>query len=379
MDLGADLSAVQNADQSPNQGPNQSPNQSPDLREILDEDLDEDLDESLNEDADEHRPTPQLIERSVAVSGDLDGMRLDAAAAKLFHEFSRSRLQTWIGSGALRIDGAPARQRDRVRAGMRITLEAQAEPEVSWEREKLPLDLCFEDDHLLVVNKPAGVVVHPGAGNTSGTLVNALLDHRPGLANLPRAGIVHRLDKDTSGLLVVAASELAHRSLVAQLQSKSVHREYFAIARGYLSGGGRIEAAIGRHPRHRTRMAVLTAGGKEAVTHYRIAERFEHFTALTVRLETGRTHQIRVHLAHRGYPLLGDPVYGGRFRRPPGASDAFVEGLLGFRRQALHAQRLEFIHPATEEPMGFSAELPDDIETLLALLRRHDAVRHGAR
>ncbi|MEE4279463.1 MAG: 23S rRNA pseudouridine(1911/1915/1917) synthase RluD [Halieaceae bacterium] len=313
------------------------------------------------------------IEQTAVVGDEQDGLRLDAAAARLFTDFSRSRLQDWIDAGDLRVDGRTARRRDLVRSGMCLSLSADSEAEVDWGGEDIPLSLCFEDEHLLVVDKPAGLVVHPGAGNPRGTLVNALLAHRPSLAHLPRAGIVHRLDKDTSGLLVVAASELAHRSLVEQLQSKSMQREYFAVARGRLSGGGRVDAPIGRHPRQRTRMAVVAHGGKPAVTHYRIAERFAHYTALAVQLETGRTHQIRVHLAHRGYPLLGDPVYGGRFQRPAGADDAFVDALRAFGRQALHARRLSFAHPARGEECEFESPLAPDLLALLETLREHDA------
>lgn len=303
----------------------------------------------------------------------LDGMRLDQAAARLFPDFSRARLQTWIRDGQLTLDGAVARPRERVRAGAGLALVPAAEDEVSWEGEALPLVLLHEDEDLIVVDKPAGLVVHPGAGNHSGTLVNALLAHRPGLARLPRGGIVHRLDKDTSGVLVVAASERAHRNLVAQLQDKSMRRDYVAVARGRPVGGGTVDEPIGRHPRQRTRMAVVASGGKPAVTHYRIRERFAHHTALDVSLETGRTHQIRVHLAHRGYPLLGDPVYGGRLQLPRGASAALIAGLRAFRRQALHARRLQLLHPGSGDRCTFTSPLATDLEQLLACLRSEDA------
>lgn len=301
------------------------------------------------------------------------GARFDQAAAQLFPEFSRARLQTWIRSGQLLLDGVTARPRDAVGFGSRLSLSAELQSEVSWAAESLPLEVVYEDEELLVIDKPAGLVVHPGAGNSHGTLVNALLNHRPELEAVPRGGIVHRLDKETSGLLVVAATLNAHRSLVAQLQKKDVQREYFAIVRGVPSGGGRIEAAIGRHPRQRTRMAVIANGGKPAVTHYRIAQRFAQYTALHVQLETGRTHQIRVHMAHRGYPLLGDPVYGGRLQLPRACSDNLASALRGFRRQALHAQVLSFVHPGSGDYCSFESPLAEDLQELLRVLGEENA------
>jgi 23S rRNA pseudouridine1911/1915/1917 synthase len=309
---------------------------------------------------------------SARVDDALDGMRLDQAAARLFPDFSRARLQAWIRDGQLTLDGGAVRPRERVRSGAELELVPDAEDEVAWEGEELPLTLLHEDEDLIVVDKPAGLVVHPGAGNRSGTLVNALLAHRPGLARLPRAGIVHRLDKDTSGVLVVAASERAHRSLVEQLQRKTMRRDYVAVARGCPVAGGTVDEPIGRHPSQRTRMAVVASGGKPAVTHYRIRERFAHYTVLDVSLETGRTHQIRVHLAHRGYPLLGDPVYGGRLQLPRGASEELVTCLRAFRRQALHARRLQLQHPGSGDPCTFAAPLAADLERLLACLRSED-------
>ena len=269
------------------------------------------------------------------------------------------------------VDGRTVKPRDKATASAQVTLMVAHEPVIDWQPQRLPLDIIFEDEHILVVNKPAGVVVHPAAGHADGTLVNALLAHAPELDALPRGGIVHRLDKETSGIMFVARSSLAHKSLVAQLSERTVSRTYCAVCTGALTGGGKIDAPIDRHPTARTKMAVV-ADGKPAVTHYRIAHRFKHYTQLQVNLETGRTHQIRVHMAHRKWPLIGDPVYGGRQRVPAGASELLMSTLRGFPRQALHAQALEFEHPASGDWMEFETDLPDDLVNLLEVLDSED-------
>jgi 23S rRNA pseudouridine1911/1915/1917 synthase len=317
----------------------------------------------------------ERIELAATVPAGLDNARLDQAAARLFADYSRSRLQGWIKSGALRVDGAQRRPRDRVRGGALLTVDAQPEEAVGWGPQAMALDILHEDDSILVLDKPAGLVVHPAAGHAAGTLVNALLAHAPELALLPRAGIVHRLDKETSGLMVVARTLAAHHHLVAQLQARSVRREYCAVCVGVMTGGGTIDAPIGRHPRQRKKMAVLASGGKPAVTHYRIERRFGHHTCIAVKLETGRTHQIRVHMAHRHYPLVGDPLYGGRPRIPPGASGALVAALRAFPRQALHARELGLLHPRSGEQMHFTCPLPQDMVALLGVLAREDPPR----
>ncbi|MCB1841804.1 MAG: 23S rRNA pseudouridine(1911/1915/1917) synthase RluD [Halioglobus sp.] len=314
----------------------------------------------------------EKVELTATVPESLHGSRLDQAAATLFPEYSRSRLQTWIRTGELLVDGAAARPRDKVPAGASLAVAAALEDAVSWRAQRLDLDITFEDADILVLNKPAGLVVHPAAGHADGTLVNALLAHAPGLSQLPRAGIVHRLDRDTTGLMVVAKTLPAHHALVAQLQARSVHREYAAVCIGALTGGGTIDAPLGRHPRQRKKMAVVGEAGKQAVTHYRIARRFGHHTLVSVRLETGRTHQIRVHMAYRHHPLVGDPVYGGRPRIPAGASAGLVSALRQFPRQALHAQRLGLEHPRSGEALEFDCELPADMQELIAVLQAED-------
>ena len=299
------------------------------------------------------------------------GMRLDQVAAELFPDYSRNRLATWIKEGRLMVDGRTVKPRDKATASAQVTLLVTHEPVIDWQPQRLPLDIIFEDEHILVVNKPAGVVVHPAAGHADSTLVNALLAHAPELDALPRGGIVHRLDKETSGIIFVARTSLAHKSLVAQLSERTVSRTYCAVCTGALTGGGKIDAPIDRHPMARTKMAVV-ADGKPAVTHYRIAHRFKHYTQLQVNLETGRTHQIRVHMAHRKWPLIGDPVYGGRQRVPAGASELLMSTLRDFPRQALHAQALEFEHPASGDWMEFETDLPDDLVNLLEVLERED-------
>ena len=299
------------------------------------------------------------------------GMRLDQVAAELFPDYSRNRLATWIKEGRLMVDGRTVKPRDKATASAQVTLMVTHEPVIDWQPQRLPLDIIFEDEHILVVNKPAGVVVHPAAGHADSTLVNALLAHSPELDALPRGGIVHRLDKETSGIMFVARTSLAHKSLVAQLSERTVSRTYCAVCAGALTGGGKIDAPIDRHPMARTKMAVV-ADGKPAVTHYRIAHRFKHYTQLQVNLETGRTHQIRVHMAHRKWPLIGDPVYGGRQRVPAGGSELLMSTLRGFPRQALHAQALEFEHPASGDWMEFETDLPDDLVNLLEVLDSED-------
>ena len=308
------------------------------------------------------------VERRAVVPDELAGQRLDQALAALFPDYSRSRLQGWIRAGQVSVDGRALRPRDKVDGGEEIVLSAELEDETRAEPEPIRLTVLHEDEEILVLDKPAGLVVHPGAGNAAGTLVNALLHHRPDLRVLPRAGLVHRLDKDTSGVMVVACTPGAHAALVRQLEERSVKREYEAVCVGVMTGGGTVDAPIGRHPVDRVRMAIRE-GGREAVTHYRVAARFRGHTHVLCRLETGRTHQIRVHLASIRHPIVGDPVYGGRLALPKGASPALIEALRGFRRQALHAARLELVHPGSGEAVHFEAPLAADLQALLAALR----------
>ena len=310
----------------------------------------------------------EIIQLSAEVPSELGGQRLDQVAAQIFAEHSRSRLAGWIKEGRLTVDGAVLRPRDIVYGGARLVLEAEREAQVEFLAQDIALNIVFEDEHLLVIDKPAGLVVHPAAGHADGTLLNALLHHAPELASVPRAGIVHRLDKDTTGLMVVAKSLEAHTNLVAQLQARTVSRIYEAIVVGVVTAGGTVDAPIGRHSQQRQKMAVNKTG-KPAVSHYRVLERFRAHTHVRVKLETGRTHQIRVHMAHIHFPLVGDPVYGGRFRIPPAANPLLVESLRDYPRQALHARFLELEHPASGERMGWESELPDDFVELLNLLR----------
>ena len=310
--------------------------------------------------------TTQLLHGEIPAS--CAGMRLDQALAQLFSEYSRSRLSQWLKSGQVRVNGEQRRARDKVWGGEKVEIQAQLEEQIEWEAEAIPLDIVFEDTQLIVINKPAGLVVHPAAGNPAGTLVNALLHHDPHLSTVPRAGIVHRLDKETSGLLVVAKTLTAQKSLVEQLQARKLLREYEAVVTGVMTAGGTVDAPIGRHPVQRKRMAVIPSG-KPAVTHYRVVERFRAHTWIRCRLETGRTHQIRVHMAHIHFPLVGDPVYGGRLRLPKGCSETLTSTLRQFRRQALHARRLGLIHPQTGKSLEWIAHLPTDMEQLLTELR----------
>lgn len=298
------------------------------------------------------------------------GSRLDQVAAQLFPDFSRSQLQEWIKSGELQVNQKSAKAKDKLFGGELLTLETELKPKGEWQAEEIDLDIVYEDDHILVINKPAGLVVHPAAGNHQGTLLNALLNHNKNLELLPRAGIVHRLDKDTTGLMVVAKTLAAHNDLIAQLQERSVSREYEAVAIGTMTGGGCVDEPIGRHPKQRTMMAVVR-DGKEAITHYRLVERFVGHTHLRLKLETGRTHQIRVHMAHIRHPLVGDHTYAGRFKIPKGSTDELIEVLKSFPRQALHAAQLGLIHPDTAEYMQWQAPLPEDFDLLLQALRKH--------
>jgi 23S rRNA pseudouridine1911/1915/1917 synthase len=299
------------------------------------------------------------------------GMRLDQAMAQLFPDYSRGRLSKWIKAGDVTVDGIILRPRDNVMGGEHIVISASIETvDERWTAEAINLEIIHEDDSVIIINKPAGMVVHPGAGNHEGTLVNALLHHSPQLEGIPRAGIVHRIDKGTTGLLMIAKTLPAHNSLVMQLQEHTVLREYQAIAMGVMTAGGTVDEPIGRHPVDRKRQAVI-GSGKHAITHYRVQHRYRHHTHIRCKLETGRTHQIRVHMAHIRYPLLGDPVYGGRVRLPKGADLQTQDSLKGFRRQALHAGLLGFIHPETEEEVSWSVDMPEDMKNVLEILT-HD-------
>lgn len=307
------------------------------------------------------------IQRRAAISPELAGARFDQAAAKLLPEFSRSRLKQWIESGALTLAGRTVEAKTRVAAGQELVLDAVLEAVVAIEPESLPLTIVHEAESLLVVDKPAGLVVHPGAGNPRGTLQNALLAFDPELARLPRAGIVHRLDKDTSGLLLVARTPAAYQTLVRQLGRREIRRLYEGVVQGVLTGGGTVEAPIGRHPRARLKQAVRE-GGREARTHYRVIRRFRAHTHVGFELDTGRTHQIRVHMAYLRSPLLGDPLYGGRPRLPPRPTEPLLTRLRAFKRQALHAGELRLADPASGEPLRVTTPPPGDLAALLAAL-----------
>jgi len=306
------------------------------------------------------------------VPDEMVGMRLDQVLAEIFPDFSRSKLQTWVKSGRVRVDGKLLKSKDRLDGGEIIELDAEPEKVVKSVAEKIPLNIVYEDDVLIIINKPAGMVVHPGAGNWTGTLQNALLYHDINLDKLPRAGIVHRIDKDTSGLLMVAKTLQAHSNLVEQLQNRTIHREYLAITQGRMTAGGTIDQPIGRHSVERLRFAVRREG-KQAVTHYRVIERLKRHTLVQVKLETGRTHQIRVHMAHIRYPLVGDPIYGGRFQLPAGCSERLELVLRGFKRQALHAEKLGLCHPVTQDYCQWQVAMPDDMNSLLQALRDNEA------
>lgn len=309
----------------------------------------------------------QTMQHELTIPVESDGKRLDQVLAELLPEYSRSRLKEWILAGSVLLDGGQPVPRTRVRAGQRVAVTAILTAREKSEPEAMQLAVVYEDDDVLVIDKPAGLVVHPGAGNRAGTLLNGLLHYASSLATIPRTGILHRLDKDTSGLLLVAKTLPAHTRLVKDLQERRITREYRAVCAGRLTAGGRIDAPIGRHPVNRTRMAVA-ANGRASVTHYRVLHRFPAHTFLALRLETGRTHQIRVHMANDRHPLVGDPAYGGRLKIPAGASAPIVSALRAFSRQALHASSLSFRHPATGETIDSRAPLPADFIGLLQAL-----------
>jgi len=305
---------------------------------------------------------------TATIPASLAGERLDLVLVRLFPEYSRSRLQKWIKDGQVTVNQQKLRAKDTVFGGEIVELTVQLTEETRWQAQEIPLHIVYEDEFVIVINKPADLVVHPGAGNVDGTLGNALLHRFPELESVPRAGVVHRLDKDTTGLLVVARNLIAQKSLVEQLQAREFEREYQAMVVSVMTAGGTVNEPIGRHPSQRTKMAVVH-NGKEAVTHYRVLERFRAHTLVKLNLETGRTHQIRVHMAYIHYPLVGDPLYGGRLRIPAGCSEPFAEVLRTFKRQALHACRLGFLHPSTQEFMAWEAPLPSDMEQLVAAAR----------
>ena len=301
---------------------------------------------------------------------NLAGERLDGALATLCQDYSRNRIQNWIKEGLVQVDGKVVKKpRENLYGGEKIILQVEINDETTIEAQEIELNIVYEDDAILVINKPAGLVVHPGAGNPDQTLMNGLLFHYPELRTVPRAGIVHRLDKETSGLMVVAKTVAAQTHLVDQLQRHDVERIYDAVVVGIVKKGGTVDKPIGRNPQDRKKMAVRAMGGKKAVTHYRVLEHFRAHSRIRVKLETGRTHQIRVHMSHQGYPLVGDPTYGAKFRIPRGMYDEFVQYLREFTRQALHAGALSLTHPTTGKTMKWRAEIPEDMMTLLDVLR----------
>ncbi len=307
----------------------------------------------------------------IFVPDEYRGYRLDKALALMLPDYSRTTIQSWLDSGRVRLDKNTPSRRKIVSGGEQLRVAIPQPESQDWLAEDIPLKIVFEDDHLLVIDKPPGMVVHPGAGNQHGTLLNALIRHSRSLNTLPRAGIVHRLDKNTSGLIVVAKTETARLALVKQFKSRLAKRQYLAVVDGRLISGGTIDAPVGRHPRNRKKMT--TGHGKSAISHYRIVSRYRMHTLVRVSLDTGRTHQIRVHFQHLGHPLIGDPEYGTRTKIPAGADEALLATLKGFRRQALHAEALSVTHPATTESLQWHAGIPEDMRKLLLALKQ-DAV-----
>ena len=301
----------------------------------------------------------------------MTGQRLDVALSEMLPDYSRSKITAWIKSGEALINHKPFKPKDKVNGSEMVELTITQKQNNDWVGEDIPLNVVFEDEDIIVLNKAVGIVTHPGAGNWSGTLANALLHYEPKLATLDRAGIVHRLDKNTSGLMVVSRNEKSQKYLVEQLQKHSVSREYSAIVYGHMVAGGTIDEPIGRDTNDRVKQAVASHG-KEAVTHYRVIDRYQNHTHIKAILETGRTHQIRVHLSHIGYPLMGDPMYGGKVRFPKKADVILKEAIVNFKRQALHARKLTLTHPISGELMSWKAPLPEDMLALLDVLSAYD-------
>jgi len=309
----------------------------------------------------------QFVEADFVVPFELSDNRFDQVLTELMPDYSRSRLQQWIKQGQATLNGKTLKPKEKVKVNDLIEVKAELEDQGDWLPEDIPLDIVYQDDDILIINKPTGMVVHPAAGNYSGTMVNALLHHFPDIKTIPRAGIVHRLDKDTTGLMVVAKTLTAHAHIVKQLQSREMGREYEAVVCGVMTGGGKVDQPIARSPKNRKKMAVHPFG-KKAVTHYRVLEKFAAHTHIRVRLETGRTHQIRVHMAHINYPLIGDSTYAGRLKIPSNVSEEVKQSLRTFSRQALHAKKITLVHPKTGEEMSWESELPEDMQILLDTL-----------
>jgi len=314
------------------------------------------------------------IQKQFTVPKECHNQRLDTVIAQLLPEYSRSQISTWIKTGAIAVNHKQCKPKDKALSGDQIDIDVNITAETNsfadCMAEEIPLEVIFEDHEVLVLNKPAGLVVHPGAGNQEHTLVNALLHHAPSLQHVPRAGIIHRLDKDTTGLLIIAKTLSAHTSLIRQMQAREIKRQYIALVQGHLISGDTIDTFFGRHPRNRLKMAVI-GQGRQAITQYTVREQYGDYTLLDVNLMTGRTHQIRVHLAHINHPIVGDPLYGARMRLPSQSSEQLRTTLQAFKRQALHAHSITFLHPETEEELTFNAPLPDDFKLLLNLLDEH--------
>jgi 23S rRNA pseudouridine1911/1915/1917 synthase len=317
----------------------------------------------------------QRLQKQIITPRECHGQRIDSVVAQLLPEYSRSQISVWIKAGAITLNHQLCKPKDKTMDGDLIEIKADFLNSPTdfnlCEPENIPLQIIFEDEEVLILNKPAGLVVHPGAGNKNHTLVNALLHHAPCLHHLPRAGIIHRLDKDTTGLLIVSKSLTAHASLTRQMQTRTIQRHYIALIQGKVISAGTIDTGFGRHPRNRLKMTV-TAQGRQAITHYAINKRYKHFTLLDVHLMTGRTHQIRVHLAHINHPVVGDQLYGGRMHFPAEVNEQLRALLQQFKRQALHARLLAFHHPKTEEQLTFEAPVPDDFKLLINTLDQYD-------